>query len=469
MLSSSFCSILESAFLSLDRFAIKKIERSNRFYSRLVLYFLGHLNKLITTILIFTLLSNIIATLSANTIFIYLLSELFGIVLVENSLTSFLSQVVFVVSFTLVFLLFCEFGPKRISILNPKLFTQMGGVLILPVYVVLYPVVYLLFSFSEMFKWFNRFFTDKENNGNANNGEKVSTGEEFVQSKFLKSKSSKLDKRTLVEIDGPADQKDQKRNASKDVPIYRYELLGFIEKVFQKGGLQQIETNWLMHLFFYMNTSISSIMVNRDQLVGIDYNSLNGNNVFPMLKKFPYRNIPIYREDMDRIEGIVSKKEVILRHKSAHLSKEELLKYSHKALLLPKTKNILEVLRDIYHHPVEVAIVTDEHGGIAGIVSSNHIVNKIFERVSNDEGDSLNISKLDETTFVVKAEIDLEDFNHFFGVELTSEDYKSLGGYLLERFKYIPKKGESVEDMGFRYTIRNRTPKRILSVEVIRK
>ncbi len=424
LLTSGFCSSMESAYLSLDRIAINKIEKSKSPVSRLVLFYLDHLNGFITSILIFNLLSNIMSTLSANTLFFWYLGVHWEINLHSQSFWSLAWEIAFVVIFTLIILIFSEFVPKRITILHPKFFAEIGSIFMMPVYTLLYPVVFLIFRLSNLLK---RLF-------------------------MISSSTSS---------NSPV--------SKKDLPIYRHELLGYVDKISSQGGLHKLETDWLVHLFFYMNTPISSIMINRENLIGLDYDTLNGKNILPLIRKFLYSNIPIYRESKDNIIGIISKKEIALKFRQKSMDKEELDKYIRKVLLLPKNKNVMEVLSDIYHSDLEIALIVDEHGGVEGLVTANHIITCIFERVGNEENDNLKVRQMSPNVFSIRADVTLGDFNKYFGIHLKSKHYKTMSGYLLERFKYIPKKGESVEDENFVYSVKASNQKKIIRIEITKK
>jgi gliding motility-associated protein GldE len=189
------------------------------------------------------------------------------------------------------------------------------------------------------------------------------------------------------------------------------------------------------------------------------------------INKSGYSRVPIYKETIDKIEGILYIKDLLPHiEKSEHFRWQQFIKPGY---FIPENKKIDDLLQDFKEKRVHMAIVVDEYGGTAGLITLEDIIEEIVGEI-NDEFDEENdlYTQVDETTYIFEGKTLLNDFCKILEVDPSvfnevRGDSESVGGLLLELFTRLPKAGEKTKFDQFLFTIVSVNSKRIKRVKVI--
>lgn len=187
-------------------------------------------------------------------------------------------------------------------------------------------------------------------------------------------------------------------------------------------------------------------------------------NIF---KEDQFTRLPVYEGDPDNVIGLVNMKDLLLLEDPSHFDMSKILR---KPYFTVENKNIADLLGEMKHSLFNMAIVLDEYGELAGIVTVEDIIEEIVGDVQ-DEYDSHeieNIQKVDERTYDIKGFISLHDINDALDLTLESEDFDSIGGLLIERLGRIPVKNDQVQvDAGILLQVKKMDRNRIEEVRLI--
>jgi CBS domain containing-hemolysin-like protein len=197
---------------------------------------------------------------------------------------------------------------------------------------------------------------------------------------------------------------------------------------------------------------------------------LDFHELMDKINKSGYSRVPIYKETIDKIEGILYIKDLL-----PHIDKDENFRWQQwlkAGYFIPENKKIDDLLEDFQEKRVHMAIVVDEYGGTAGLITLEDIIEEIVGEI-NDEFDEENdlYTQLDDSTYIFEGKTLLNDFCKVMEADHTlfdevKGDSESLGGLLLELFERLPRVGEKTSYDKFLFTIVSVNAKRIKKVKV---
>lgn len=218
--------------------------------------------------------------------------------------------------------------------------------------------------------------------------------------------------------------------------------------------------------------SVKQVMRSRLDITAIEYDT-DFHELMDRINKSGYSRIPIYRETIDNIEGVLYVKDLL-----PYLEKEESFQWQnllHKGFFVPESKKIDALLRDFQERRVHMAIVVDEYGGTSGLITLEDIIEEIVGEI-NDEFDESDVhyNKLDEGTYVFEGRTSLNDFCKIIQEDISlfesvKGESESLGGLLLEMHSKLPRAGEKIEFDKYVFTVVAVDNKRIKRIRVLRK
>lgn len=169
-----------------------------------------------------------------------------------------------------------------------------------------------------------------------------------------------------------------------------------------------------------------------------------------------HSRIPVYEETIDTVIGVLYAKD-LLEFLSDGRRKYDIKKLLRKPLFIPETMPLDDLLREFKKKRQHLAIVIDEYGGIAGIVTMEDILEEIVGEINDefDENEPAELIKINRTTYEVDTRMSLEDLNETLGLKLPSDDFDTVGGYVLDLFGKIPAKNESAAAEGITFRIKD--------------
>ncbi len=210
----------------------------------------------------------------------------------------------------------------------------------------------------------------------------------------------------------------------------------------EKGTIDEKEREMINNVFEFDDRVVSEIMIPRTKIYALDMNLSIAQVVEEITDDpdFRYSRIPIYDETIDDIKGIVYIKDILLSTKNKNVKIKNLVK---EAYFVPETKQINELFDELRKNRKQIAIVVDEYGGTAGIVTMEDILEEIVGEIY-DEYDIVQkkYDKIDETTFRLSGSLSIADVEKILDVEIEEGDYDTLSGYLIEKLGRIPAENE---------------------------
>ena len=212
---------------------------------------------------------------------------------------------------------------------------------------------------------------------------------------------------------------------------------------------------------------VGEIMIPRAQMDVIDIN--DAPEVFiPHVIETAHSRFPVIDKDRDDVIGILLAKD-LLRHYAE--SDSDIRGMLRPAVFIPESKRLNVLLKEFRSNRNHIAIVVDEYGGVAGIVTIEDVLEQIVGDIEDeydfDETED-NIIRENEGVFRVKAGTEIDDFNQTLGAHFSDEEFDTVGGLVVSRFGHLPKRGESVQFDGFLFSILRADSRRLHAVRVTR-
>lgn len=241
----------------------------------------------------------------------------------------------------------------------------------------------------------------------------------------------------------------------KDYQVSKEELHKALELT-TGGETTEEEKEILRGIVNFGTLSVKQVMKSRIDITAIDVET-NFHDLMDKINKCGYSRIPVYRETIDRIEGILYIKDLL-----PYLEKDESFKWSsllRPGYFVPENKKIDSLLKDFQEKHVHMAIVVDEYGGTSGLITMEDIIEEIVGEIRDEfDEDEIAYNKLDENTYVFEGKTSLNDFCKIIGVDpLIFKDVKgeseSIGGLILEIASKLPRVGEKIEYKNFVFTV----------------
>ena len=176
--------------------------------------------------------------------------------------------------------------------------------------------------------------------------------------------------------------------------------------------------------------------------------------VLTMFSRHAVTKFPVYREDLDDIIGILHIKDVVQLWSTPEFAHKTAKDIAREALFVPETLPVIEVLRRFRETHRHIAIVVDEYGGTAGLVTLEDLLEEIVGEVSDPfDEETEEIEVLDDGTAIVSGRALLEEVNETLGTHFDTPYYDTIAGYILDKLGSIPSVGDTVEDQGMRLTV----------------
>ena len=213
--------------------------------------------------------------------------------------------------------------------------------------------------------------------------------------------------------------------------------------------------------------TVKEIMVPRPDVVALDITMPREVLVRKVIDE-GYSRLPVYRESIDNIIGIIYSKDLLslLEHRDLILLQDII----RPVFFVPESKQISQLLREFQQKKAHLAIVTDENGGTEGIITMEDIMEEIVGEI-HDEYDEVSkaIEPAKDGSVIVDARLSVSDFNSQFVTELPeAPEYETLAGFMQKVLGRLPEIGESIAFQEFQFTILSKTARRIRQVRVVR-
>ena len=399
LLFSAFFSGMEIAFVSSNKVRAELDMKQKGLLSRILSLFYGNEEQFISTMLV----GNNIALVIYGMGMAALLEPVIALVWNQEAFVVLMQTLLS----TLLILFVGEFMPKTIFRIDPNATMRFFAPLVWLIYVVLYPI-----------------------------------------SKFTSMVSKCLMRLGGVKIEHHA-----------NALMSKIELDSFIQKSIEERDSQatvEPEMKIFQNALDFSNIHLRDCMIPRTELVAVDIDEVTDEELLHTFVSTGISKVLVYRESIDNILGYIHSSEMFRQH-------DDWRKSIRPAVFAPESMLANKLMRNLMQQKKSLAIVVDEFGGTAGLVTLEDLVEEIFGDIE-DEHDTQNLvaRRVGENEYEFSGRMEIGRINEEFGLDIPeSDDYQTIAGYILYHYQTLPRLGETVEIKNYRFTILRRKATKI--------
>jgi putative hemolysin len=232
--------------------------------------------------------------------------------------------------------------------------------------------------------------------------------------------------------------------------------------------IEEQERELIHSVMEFADTIVREIMKPRPEMVAVSVDD-SPRRALDVVIAEGYSKLPVYQESKDDIIGVIHDRELMIALAEGSLARSSVRALMRTAVHVPETKKIADLLREMQRDKFSLAIVVDEYGGTAGLVTMEDLLEEIVGEIrdEHDADEQESISVISDSEAVVEAGTNIEDVNARLGTELPTEDFETIGGYTVGLFGRLPHEGEEIDGADHtRLRVDRTRGRRILSVRI---
>ncbi len=370
----------ETAFLSLSKLKIRTMVQNRKRNAKLIFNLKNKIDQLLTTVLIGTNLLNSLASALATAFAVRLLNG-----------SSYVNLTPFITAFFIT--TFGQIIPKTVASIHPDIVAQYTSIFLRILEILFFPIVWIFTQISHLVVM-------------------------FVE-KIVKNDS------TIISEE---------------------ELQTLISVGETEGTLEKSESKMLNRLIKFNDLTVNDIMKHRSFVKMVNIN-LSYQELIKEFLDSRYSTLAVYKDSKENVVGVVHYQDVIYSDENADLGFGYVEKIMTDVIYVPGTFTVLEILNRLRAEEYKFAVVLNEQGETAGIITMEDIIRVVFDRMTNENiyedippEDKIQLVSLN--TFLVPGDLRLDDINEILNMNLESESFMTIGGWLLEQFGFLPSIGE---------------------------
>lgn len=406
---SAFFSGSEVSLFSLDKKKLKDLQKEKKFTSKYILNLIEYPRRLLVTILLGNNLINVAASILAVTLALDFAS-VYGW---EIELVLMIQ----IVLLTVLILIFGEIIPKVWASKYPLEFSRIISIPLYWVGVLIYPVAKVL---TEIIRYFTEKFKLQKN-------------------------------RTALSIE---------------------EIPDLADISMEKGSIEEDEHDLISGLVSFKSVTVREIMTPRVDIVAVSLDT-SFDELLNIIVESGHSRIPLYRDNLDNIVGIIYAKDLLPFVSKKNEIKESinLRNISRETIFVPETKFINKLMHEFQSKNLHLGIVVDEYGGTSGLVSLEDILEEIVGEIRDEyDNEEEEINKIDANKFIVLGKTPIEELNEFFDHKFSSEDddYDTVAGFIFNHAGTIPSENYQFVYDNYKFTVKEVVNNRINKIIIER-
>lgn len=235
------------------------------------------------------------------------------------------------------------------------------------------------------------------------------------------------------------------------------EIITMVNEGQEQGILEASEAEMITNIFELGDKNAGDIMTHRSSIIALD-SSMTLEEVIQSQKDGSYSRFPVYESDVDNIVGTLHIRDALVLYSNIPNRKKPISRLKglmRDAFFVPETRNIDELLREMQAEKVHMGIVVDEYGQTAGLISMEDIIEEIVGNILDEYDEETEIELTSEDNYVVDGLTKLEELDKLLGVEIRSDEFDTLNGFLISKLNRIPKEDEKeiISAYGFNFKI----------------
>ncbi|MDR1464034.1 MAG: hemolysin family protein [Oscillospiraceae bacterium] len=254
----------------------------------------------------------------------------------------------------------------------------------------------------------------------------------------------------------------------QDASVTEEEIRLMVEAGGERGVIEDSQKEMIDNIFEFDDISAADIMTHRTEIVGVESGEPLDKVIAAAMEE-GYSRIPVYEEDLDTIIGVVYVKD-LLRFVGAALPQESgaLRRVMREAYYVPETMRCGPLFQEMTAKHLQIAVVVDEYGGTAGIVTLEDVLESIVGNIQDEYDDEEEeISRIDERTFLLDGAADIEELGERLNITLPHGEYDTVAGFVLQLLGYLPQEGETpqVRFQNLLFTVLGMEDRRITQIK----
>ena len=246
------------------------------------------------------------------------------------------------------------------------------------------------------------------------------------------------------------------------------ELLRLVELHEGNGAPENGELAMIRRIAHMVDRSVHEIMVPRIDMAAVEVQD-GTDDVLELVVQRGFSRIPLYEETVDNVVGVVYAKD-LLKYMADGRSQISLKEIARRPYFIPEGKHIDELLAELRQNKVHIAIVVDEYGGTAGLVTIEDVLEEIVGEIEDEyDREEVTVERLSDTEAILDARVSLDEFNELFSLEIEGEDFDTVGGFVYHLLGRMPAPGDEVHAGGLSLRVLSVLGRRIKKVRVTKE
>ncbi|GBG15550.1 magnesium and cobalt transporter [Novimethylophilus kurashikiensis] len=246
-------------------------------------------------------------------------------------------------------------------------------------------------------------------------------------------------------------------------PVDREQLIELLHSAYEKNLLDADALTMIEGVLQVSEMQVRDIMLPRSQMDVIDITD-PPEKFIPFVIETAHSRFPVIGENKDDVIGILLAKDLLRYYAGEDFDVRDMLR---PAVFIPESKRLNVLLKEFRSNRNHIAIVVDEYGGVAGMVT----IEDVLEQIVGDIEDEYDYDETEDNIFRdasgryrVKALTEIADFNEVLGVEFSDEEFSTIGGLVISKFGHLPKRGEQITFDGMKFTVLRADSRRVHSL-----
>jgi putative hemolysin len=235
----------------------------------------------------------------------------------------------------------------------------------------------------------------------------------------------------------------------------------------EEGSLKEEEKTLLHKVFEFGDTVASESMRPRTEIVSVPSDATI-QNVLGLVSEHGYSRYPVIENTVDTVIGILYVKDILVAMSAGEIKREDSIRrFIRPANFIPENKRVSELLSEMQREKFQIAIVIDEFGGTAGLVTLEDLIEEIVGSIHDElETEEKEVEIVDEKNFVVSGQSALDEVNDLLGTRLQSKDFNTIGGFVFGLFGRMPKVGEQLKYKDIKFEILELEERKIGKIKI---
>jgi len=249
--------------------------------------------------------------------------------------------------------------------------------------------------------------------------------------------------------------------AEEEAEETKEEIQAFIDVGEEAGIIEEAEGELIQSIIEFSETRVAEVMRPRPQIIAID-NSATVSEVKQLMIESKHSRIPVYRDQIDTIEGIVYVRDLLAFCDTDKMSMR-VTRCMRPAYFVPESKSVRALLEEMQKAKVQIAMVIDEYGGVAGLVTIEDIIEEILGEIEDEDETTTSdeIIQLEDGSYMVDGSAEIRKIEVLYDREIEADDFTTVAGLIINELGHVPEIGEQLDFKGLRFKVVEADGKRV--------